>query len=512
MFLKNLTLIWLALSALAHWVQMMPEGQVRIPRCMSTQHPDNVSPPFFAESSELGGEDEIQEAYYVFSHLHCDEQMWDCEGKEVDGFVVKKLLSRYEKFFSSHQLGKDLFITLRVPNPTIERDEAKILLETLESIPRSFDTAHLFYRNEVPPIFEVILPMTSSARSVDRIYHYYKDFVVGKQSKAFAGDITIAEWIGTFEPKSVNVIPLFEDLEHMLGAADITKAYLQDKDVDHQRVFLARSDPAMNYGLVSAVLMNKIALARFDLLQSELGIGIYPIIGVGSAPFRGNFRPSIVDRIMDEYPSVHTFTMQSSFKYDHSPDEVWKAAEKIYERPRAKAQEVDEEQCIRIIERYSEEYRKQVKNLAPIINEVARYVPSRRKRKLHIGLFGYSRNLDGVALPRAISFTSALYSIGLPPELLALNALSEKDLDFVREVWKEFDADLKDALQFSNPESFRLLSDDLKQAVDDLGIDFQIHEGHREISSFIMGNLRTKSTKRMEEAVLRAASLRGFLG
>ncbi|GAH87835.1 unnamed protein product, partial [marine sediment metagenome] len=42
---------------------------------------------------------EIQEAYYAFSHLNCDEQMWDCEGKEVDNYVVKKLLTKYELFF-----------------------------------------------------------------------------------------------------------------------------------------------------------------------------------------------------------------------------------------------------------------------------------------------------------------------------------------------------------------------------------------------------------------------------
>jgi len=65
----------------------------KITRCMSTQHPDNV-PLFFAQNTELGGEDEIQEAYYAFSHLGCDEQMWDREGKEVDNFVVKKL-SKY---------------------------------------------------------------------------------------------------------------------------------------------------------------------------------------------------------------------------------------------------------------------------------------------------------------------------------------------------------------------------------------------------------------------------------
>lgn len=112
---------------------------VYIPRCMSTQHPDNVHQPFFVENDLIGGEDEIQEAYYAFSHLGCDEQMLDFEGKEVDTFVIKKLLTNNETFFQEHKLGRDVFLTLRVPNPEIERAEGKILLETLESIPRSYD-------------------------------------------------------------------------------------------------------------------------------------------------------------------------------------------------------------------------------------------------------------------------------------------------------------------------------------------------------------------------------------
>ena len=126
------------------------KSMIRIPQCMSTQHPDNVNLPFFAESLELSGEDEVQEAYYVYSHLGCTEQMWDCEGKEVDNFVVRKLLSRYDTFFREKRLGRDVFLTLRVPNPEVETAEAKILLETLESIPRSFDTACLFYGDECP--------------------------------------------------------------------------------------------------------------------------------------------------------------------------------------------------------------------------------------------------------------------------------------------------------------------------------------------------------------------------
>ena len=39
-----------------------------MPKCMSTQHPDNVNSQFVAQNTELGGKDEIQEAYYAFSH------------------------------------------------------------------------------------------------------------------------------------------------------------------------------------------------------------------------------------------------------------------------------------------------------------------------------------------------------------------------------------------------------------------------------------------------------------
>jgi len=70
------------------------ETMTEVPRLMSTQHPDNATLPFFASGSVIEGEDEIQEAYYVSSHLGCDEGMWDFEGKEGDEYVVKKLLSR----------------------------------------------------------------------------------------------------------------------------------------------------------------------------------------------------------------------------------------------------------------------------------------------------------------------------------------------------------------------------------------------------------------------------------
>lgn len=485
---------------------------MRIPRCMSTQHPDNVVSPFFTNNAILGGEDEIEEAFYVFSHLGCDEQMWDFEGKEVDNFVVKKLLTKYEDFFREKVLGKDLFITLRVPNPLVEKEEAKILLETLESIPRSYDVAKLFYKDDIAPIFEVILPMTTSAKDLNRVYYYYRDFVIGKQKEMIGNEnITIREWIGEFKPERINVIPLFENMESMLNAHNILEEYLKDKDISYQRVFLARSDPAMNYGIVSAVLFNKIALKRIHDLSQKLEIGLYPIIGVGSAPFRGNLKPQTVDRILNEYPSSYTFTIQSSFKYDHDPNEIRKGIERIKRSIPKEPQDIDEERALEIASKYSREYHNWIIKLAPIINSVARFIPPRRKRKLHIGLFGYSRKVGDISLPRAITFTAALYSIGLPPEILALNALTLDDLLFLREVYVNFESDLRDALAFSNVDS-KLFPKELKEAIERLGIDFKVNERHKAITEIITRQIEEGKTTELEKHVLRAAHIRRFLG
>lgn len=483
----------------------------KIPKCMSTQHPDNARSPSFAENTNMGGEDEIQEAYHAFSDLGCDEQMWDYEGKEVDDFVVKKLLTKHGSFFREKRLGRDVFITLRVPNPAVETTEAKILLETLESIPRSFDTAKAFYGDDISPIFEVVLPMTSSPKYLDRIYRYYCDFVVGKQNKPFrAKDITIAEWIGEFKPDRINVIPLFEDMEPMLNAHNITREYLKDKNAEYQRVFLARSDPAMNYGLVSAVLLNKIALQRLQKLSGEIGVKIFPIVGAGSAPFRGNLRPQTVERIMKEYPSTHTFTIQSAFKYDNPVGEVKEAIKKMQERKTCLPQEIDERKCVEIIEKYCQEYQRQIIKLLPLINEAIRHVPGRRKRKPHIGLFDYSRSIGGITLPRAITFTAAFYSMGLPPEILGLNALNEEDLRFIKKVYINFEDDLRDSLKYFNPNA-DFLPKGLEKAIGNFP-DFEIDKEHKDITDYVSASLKRKKCEDLSGHVSKAAHLRKFLG
>jgi len=301
--------------------------------------------------------------------------MWDSEGKEVDDFVVKKLLTKYPNFFKHKKLGKDVFITLRVPNPTVEKEEAKILVEALESIPRSMDAAKVFYENPYPPIFEVILPMTTSAKELNRVYYFYKNFVSGKQyQKIYENDITIAEWVGEFLPETINVIPLFEDIKTLFNVDKILRKYLKNKNFNYLRVFLARSDPAMNYGMISAVLAIKIALKKFEKVSAEEEIEIYPILGAGTPPFRGNLSPYTVEKVFTEYPSIETFTVQSAFKYDYSIEDVINGIKKLRNFIRHPLEDFDENFCKKFIEKFSKEYHNIIVSIAPAINELAKAI------------------------------------------------------------------------------------------------------------------------------------------
>ncbi len=486
---------------------------MKIPRAMSTQHPDNVKQPFFVENSVIGGDDEIKEAFYAFSHLKIKEQLWDCEGKEVDNFVVEKLLSRYEHYFRENKIGKDIFITLRSPNPRIEKGKGKLLLETLESIPRNYDIAKQFYGEDIAPIFEITIPMVSNANEILRVKDYYTKYIIEKQNK-IANDIKVKDWVGEFKPEQIKVIPLIEDKDSMLNADKIVEEYLSKaNEKEYQRVWLARSDPALNYGNLAAVLVNRIAFQRLHKLQQKLSIELLPIIGCGSVPFRGNFRPDNMQNILKAYPSVQTFTLQSAFKYDFPEEDVRKAVELLDNTPRKDPRKINETKALEIIEKTSKEYQKQIIQIAPLINQIANYVPQRRKRKMHIGLFGYSRDGSGVKLPRAIKFCASLYSLGIPPELFGLNALDEKEWEFIFEN-TGVEKDIKDALLFLNKDNLSILPKDIQKELMSVINNFNVEPDlkHKKITSIIFNDYKKNNLIALSENIERAASIRNFLG
>lgn len=487
---------------------------IKVPKCMSTQHPDNVTSPFFSDSDILAGEGEIKEAFYVFSQLGITEQMWDSEGKEVDNQVVEKLVSRYTSFFRRNKLGEDFFLTYRVPNPSVEKGQGKILLETLHSIPRAYDAA-VSINGNISPVFEVILPMTTSPIELTRVKNYYEQVIIGeKNTKLGKKDITVRKWVGDFQPENINVIPLFEDFKSFMNAHEIVETYLNKQKLEYQRVFLARSDPALNYGSVSAVLLAKIALGKLYDLQEKISTDIFPIIGVGSAPFRGNFAPNKVSNCGEEYPSVQTFSLQSSFKYDHPFRDVSNAVDMLNHMRRRPPLAIDEKKAVRYVDKIKKEYTKQIISMADIVNGIAAFIPSKRARKLHVGLFGYARSMQGVTLPRAIKFCAAFYSLGIPPELLGLSGLNEKEFDDVHTMYTKMDYDLVDSVKYLNKRNLAKMPKVVKDGVNKVleWVEYERDSEYCEVTSSIYSNFSKGRTALLSEDIKSAAWMRKFLG
>lgn len=489
-----------------------------VPKVMSTQHPDNATPAPFADAEGvLKGEGEVDEAHEIFA-LGCNEQMWDSEGKEADNHVVQKLLTGYPDFFRhDRRLGHDVILTLRVPNPSVERDMRKSMVEALQSVPSAWDVANGFYagmEEENAPIQEVILPFTTSARELTLVEAYYRQVIVGQEVHSLPGGRTIRDWIGEFSPKRIRLIPLVEDRDNLLRIDGIVDEYLRGRDLPYQRVFLARSDPALNYGIVGAELILKVALQRLHRLEEQIGIPLYPIIGAGSAPFRGHLTPLNIDRTFLEYPSAQTVTVQSAFKYDYDRETVRDSIALLRAHTRRDPHPVDEERALALIRKTTAAYQERVIQLTGVIAAASAHVPRRRERKMHVGLFGYGRTLDGVGeatLPRAIGFAASLYSIGVPPDLLGLSALDEDDWAFVRESYPSVDEDLRAALRYTNERHLReLLGEESMRVVGQFTDEVdRIHEG---LTSAIWAAIKDEAPVQVRHYVEQAAKLRRYLG
>jgi phosphoenolpyruvate carboxylase len=238
-------------------------------------------------------------------------------------------------------------------------------------------------------------------------------------------------------------------MESLLKIDEIVEPYIDVVKPRYVRVFIARSDPALNYSLVCAIILTKLALSKLRSLEKRKGVAIYPIIGVGSMPFRGHLSPANLQGFLSEYKGIYTVTVQSALKYDYPLEDVKRVVRTLNEKlPHGEPAviEADEEKVLlEVLRKFKARYQRIVEDLGPLINSVASYIPERRARKLHIGLFGYSRKVGGAVLPRAIPFAGALYSLGIPPEFIgfeALNSLSEDEWDALRNNYTNMKYDL----------------------------------------------------------------------
>lgn len=433
---------------------------------MSTQHPDNACVPKWCEDKVIEGNAEVYEAYFAYSNLGCHEVMWDSEGKDVDTRVVRKLLTNHEDYFRGNEIGRDVFLTYRIPNPRVEVAERKIVVETVDNIPVGSDVASTFYKKEVIPIFEVILPFTTDSKELIRLFNYYKKAVVGVGDIDLDGSVKVKDWVGSFKPSSIEVIPLIEDMESLLKIDKIVEPYIDIVRPSYVRVFIARSDPALNYSFVCAIILSKLALSKLRSLEKRKETAIYPIIGVGSMPFRGHLSPSNLPGFLSEYRGIHTVTIQSALKYDYPVEEVRKVVKVLNEKlPYGEPALIgpnEEKILFQVLKKFKLKYQRVVEELAPLINSLVSYIPERRDRKLHIGLFGYSRKMGNIVLPRAIPFAAALYTLGVPPEFIgfeALNSLSEDEWDVLKRYYVNMEYDLNTVAGYLSWQNLNTLMD-----------------------------------------------------
>ncbi|MEM3708970.1 MAG: phosphoenolpyruvate carboxylase, partial [Nitrososphaerales archaeon] len=214
----------------------------------------------------------------------------------------------------------------------------------------------------------------------------------------------------------------------------------------------------------------KISLSRLYSIQKKRGVEVYPIIGVGSMPFRGHLSPNNIEGFLDEYSGIYTVTIQSAFKYDHPIVDVRRTVRKLNESLPTKEPEIiethEEKILIRILEKFVSRYQNIIEGLAPLINSISCYVPQRRARKLHIGLFGYNRNLGKVRLPRAIPFAASFYSLGIPAEFIGSSTLSElrdDEHNILQTYYKNMVKDLESVSCYVSWQNINMLISNYKQ-------------------------------------------------
>ncbi|MDD4628441.1 MAG: phosphoenolpyruvate carboxylase [Candidatus Peribacteraceae bacterium] len=507
------------------------------PVTMATQHPDNAGVPWWRKDAFIPTQDEIEELLLLFRELPIDEYMWDWEGKYVDEAVGEKLFSRAREFFLQKPLGEEVHLTYRIPawegGKTHRSARAFMNVLSLADLAKEIGLPR-------PPVTEMFLPLTTSA---DQPINARKTFrETADYHRAIFHDSEKDEHRLL---DHIEVTPLVEDIDSLFSIEKILEPYWKEvmkvkpKEIllkRGQRVFLARSDPAMNSGLVPAVLAVKSALSTAHETAEKLGFIVHPLLGTGSLPFRGSVNPTYTETFLNQYAGTRTYSIQSAFRYDYPLEEVRRAlTEMKVEVPKRSVQHVPETDRRKLRELSADFltfWKPTIEALAPVINLIAPFVPARRERLQHIGLFGYSRGVGKVKLPRAIVFTAALYSLGVPPELIAtgrgLKAASEKKLlPLIETYYPALREDLKHAGKFLNRENLDLLArrydvfegvkEDIAAIEEILGIrlgpEKPHHIIHRNITSNVFHRIHgTPDPAALTNDVVEAGIIRCSLG
>lgn len=406
-----------------------------VPATMMTQHPDSAAK--YVSVQEEPGE-AVEGLLPPPRGLGLEEIMIDFEGKLTPYHQpVQIALGLLQAGMTP---GRDCFLTPRIPSASRETvfRQLMALLSIMETNIQTQSHSPECY----PAVREVILPMCTSAEEIVQTKMRIMDIL----------ELAEKEFQVVAEKDLIAVIPLVEDVSALLGIKQLLREYLiQSRNagfpVSYLRCMIGRSDPALSYGLVPAVLACKVALSRLAELEEEEGIPIYPIIGAGSLPFRGHISPANLANIWLEYPGLRTITIQSSLRYDYGPAETRSLARNIkaeigrHRMRRYSAREYRRLASFTAV--FAKHYLSSISLFGEIVCKISDLIPRQRDRLARTGTASYARELAhpkvlaayveepelrlelqqleiprGLDLPRAITFTGAFYTLGFPPEFL----------------------------------------------------------------------------------------------
>jgi len=450
----------------------------KIPTTMMTQHPDSAT-------RYVPVQEEPKEAIDALNHvpegLGIEEIMIDFEGKltpyHQTAQVVMELLQ------NGLTPGKDVFVTPRVANARKETAFRQIM--AFLSVMETIISAKKF--SNIQAVIEIILPMASSS----------KELIEVKKRIDAVVQLTHQEFGMNDELDILQIIPLFEEVPELLKIDTIIREYITEQKkngykADYLRFMLGRSDSALSYGNTAAVLANRIALSKAYSVGQELGIDVYPIFGGGALPFRGHISLENIDNVLKTYPGLRTITIQSGIRYDQSREKVQKLTEILKERlPNSKPNIYTEDELIKLynyVGIFTSSYLENFYKIIPSVARLSDYMPRQRDRLARNSGVGYARDIAKpsdiakfvteaqiseelsklnndmqVALPRAITYTASLYSIGLPPVFLGtgnglkkiISMYGQKGLEDIINEYPSLKADLEFDSRFVNITNIR---------------------------------------------------------
>lgn len=445
-----------------------------IPATMMTQHPDSAS-------RYVAVRDEPREAIDALTPqpigLGIEEVMVDYEGKLTPYHQTAEIaLGLMERGLVA---GRDVQVTPRVPSASKETafHQLMALMSVIESNYR------LSASGSGGAISEVIVPMVETAGELIDVRRRIQDVI----------ELGHKEFGTSRDPNAVQVIPLIEEVPELLTAGRMLGEYVgrareAGLTAERLRMMLGRSDSAMVYGMVPSVLAVKVAISDCFAMGEELGIEVLPVFGGGALPFRGHVTLANFDRLLVDFAGIRTVTIQSGSRYDSDSQEARQLAIRATEKLTGDAHlaygQKERDRITSLVGLFTAPYLESAVELLPVAIALSELIPARRDRLARKSAVGYARapaqpeklaaeiadpavreriaaikTYQAENLPRAISYTGALYSIGLPPEFIGTgrglkavhDAYGDEGLEQLAAIYPGLEEDLAQAARYASP-------------------------------------------------------------